>query len=162
MSSATDRSSPDRALVSSTARSPRYVGDQFRGSACTGPSQPVPVRYRDPARGRHAVDRRRLARVLDYVEADLEADLTVDRLASMACLSQFHFARAFEAAIGQSPHRYVSGRRLERAKALLATVDRTLVDIALALNFSCQANFNRAFRQATGQTPGEYRRNLSV
>jgi AraC family transcriptional regulator len=113
------------------------------------------------AAGRKALDPRRLTRVLDYIEAHLESDLTIDRLASVACLSQFHFARAFKAAIGQSPHRYISGRRLERAKALLRG-DRPLVDIALALNFSCQANFTRAFRQVTGQTPGQYRRGFSA
>jgi AraC family transcriptional regulator len=59
-----------------------------------------------------------------------------------------------------SPHRYVSAKRLERAKALLIHGDQLLVDIALALNFSCQANFTRAFRQATGQTPGQYRQTL--
>ena len=123
-----------------------------------GPSAPQVTR---PA-GRNALDRRRLARVLDHIEANLEGDLTIDRLASIACLSQFHFARAFKAAIGQSPHRYVSRKRLERAKALLTADDRSLVDIALTLNFSCQANFTRAFRQATGQTPGQYRRNLSA
>jgi AraC family transcriptional regulator len=104
------------------------------------------------------LDRRRLGRVLDYVEANLEGDLTLDHLASIACLSRFHFARAFKTAIGQSPHQYVSAERLERAKALLMRDDRSLVDIALALNFSCQANFSRAFRQVTGQTPGQYRR----
>jgi AraC family transcriptional regulator len=103
-------------------------------------------------------DRRRLSRVLDYIDANLEGDLTIDRLASIACLSRFHFARAFKTAVGQSPHRYVSAKRLERAKALLIRGDQSLVDIALALNFSCQANFTRAFRQVTGQTPGEYRR----
>jgi AraC family transcriptional regulator len=109
-----------------------------------------------------ALDRRRLARVLDYIEANLEGDLTIDRLASIACLSQFHFARAFKAAVGLSPHRHVSDMRLERAKALLAAGDRPLVDIALALNFSCQANFTRAFRQVTGRTPGQYRRDISA
>lgn len=109
-----------------------------------------------------ALDRRRLARVLDYIEANLEGDLAIDRLASIACLSQFHFARAFKAAVGLSPHRHVSDMRLKRAKALLAADDRPLVDIALALNFSCQANFTRAFRQATGRTPGQYRRDASV
>jgi hypothetical protein len=44
------------------------------------------------------------------------------------------------------------------SKALLVRGDQSLVDIALALNFSCQANFTRAFRQVTGQTPGQYRR----
>jgi AraC family transcriptional regulator len=106
------------------------------------------------------LDRRRLARVLDYIEANLEGDLTVARLASVACLSQFHFARAFKAAVGQSPHRHVGARRLERAKELLGDADRALVDIALALRFSCQANFTRAFRRATGQTPAQYRRSL--
>jgi AraC family transcriptional regulator len=106
------------------------------------------------------LDRRRLSRVLDYIEANLEGDLTVDHLASIACLSRFHFARAFKAGIGRAPHQYVSAKRLERAKGLLMRSDQSLVDIALALNFSCQANFTRAFRQVTGQTPGQYRRSF--
>ena len=110
---------------------------------------------------RGGLDRARLGRVLDHIEANLEGDLTIGQLASVACLSRFHFARAFKAAIGRSPHRYVSERRLEHAKALLARDDRSLIDIALALNFSCQANFTRAFAQATGQTPGRYRRSFS-
>jgi AraC family transcriptional regulator len=108
------------------------------------------------------LDRRRLSRVLDYIEANLEGDLTLDHLASIACLSRFHFARAFKAAIGQSPHQYVSAKRLERSKALLIRGDQPLVDIALALTFSCQANFTRAFRQMTGLTPGQYRRNFRL
>jgi AraC family transcriptional regulator len=109
---------------------------------------------------REGLDPRRLARVLDFIEANLEGDLTVSRLASVACLSQFHFARAFKAAVGQPPHRHVSARRLQRAKELLSEADRALADIALTLRFSCQANFTRAFRQATGQTPAQYRRRL--
>lgn len=114
-----------------------------------------------PAR-RHTwggLDQRRLIRVLDHIEANLEGDLTIDRMASIACLSRYHFARAFKQAVGQSPHRYVSSKRLERAKALLIQGDRSLVDIALALNFSCQANFTRAFKQVTGQTPAKFRHN---
>ena len=113
-----------------------------------------------PRPGREGLDRGRLRRVLDYIEANLEGDLALGHLASVACLSRFHFARAFKAAVGRSPHRYVSARRLEHAKALLARDDRPLVDIALALNFSCQANFTRAFAQATGQTPARYRRSF--
>jgi AraC family transcriptional regulator len=103
------------------------------------------------------LDRRRLSRVLDYIEANLEGDLSVDDLAGIARLSKFHFARAFKASIRQSPHRYVSAKRLERAKALLIREDQSLVEIALALNFSSQAAFTRAFRQVTGLTPGQYR-----
>ena len=108
-----------------------------------------------PVRG--GLDRRRLLRVLDYIEANLEDDLTLEGMASIACLSLYHFARCFKQAVGQSPHRYVSARRLEHAKALLIQGDRPLVDIALALRFSSQANFTRAFSQTTGLAPGRFR-----
>ncbi|WP_076859611.1 helix-turn-helix domain-containing protein [Bradyrhizobium mercantei] len=104
------------------------------------------------------LDRSRFARVLAYVESNLEGDISLDRLASIACLSRFHFARAFKQSVGQSPHRYVNARRLGRAKALLIEADRPLVDIAFALGFSSQANFARAFKQATGLAPGQFRR----
>lgn len=114
---------------------------------------------RYPRRSVGGLDQRRLSRVLGHVESHLEGNLTIDHLSSVACLSRYHFARAFKQAMGQSPHSYVSGRRLAHAKALLAQGDRSLVQIALALRFSCQANFTRAFRQATGQTPGQFRNN---
>jgi AraC family transcriptional regulator len=105
------------------------------------------------------LDRRRLTRVREYIEANLEGgNLTIARLAKVASLSQFHFARAFKAAVGKFPHQYVSGHRVERAKVLLRRGDQSLLDIAVALNFSSQANFTRAFRQGTGMTPGQYRR----
>jgi AraC family transcriptional regulator len=114
--------------------------------------------FRRPTK--QGLDRRRLFRILDYIEANLEGDLTIDRMASIACLSRYHFARVFKEAVGQSPHRYVSAKRLERAKALLMQGDRSLADIGLALSFSCQANFTRAFKQATGRTPSQYRNKL--
>jgi len=107
----------------------------------------------------HGLDRRRLAGVREYIDANLEGgNLTIARLAKVASLSQFHFARAFKAAVGKSPHQYVSGHRLEHAKVLLRRGDQSLLDIAVALNFSSQANFTRAFRKGTGMTPGQYRR----
>jgi AraC family transcriptional regulator len=108
------------------------------------------------------LDRRRLTRVREYIDANLEGEnLTVARLAKVASLSQFHFARAFKAAVGKSPHHYVSEHRLERAKVLLRRGDQSLLDIAVALNFSSQANFTRAFRKGTGVTPGQYRRGFT-
>ena len=112
-------------------------------------------------RPHHGLDRRRLIRVREYIAANLEGgDLTIARLAKVAALSQFHFARAFKAAVGNAPHQYVSAHRLERAKELLTRGDQSLLDIAVALNFSSQANFTRAFRNGTGMTPGQYRRGL--
>jgi AraC family transcriptional regulator len=100
---------------------------------------------------------RKLQQVLDFIEAHIEDDITVEQLASLACLSQSHFAREFKAATGQSPYRHVTERRLVHAKALLSESHRSLVDIAYACGFSSQGNFGRAFRDATGDTPGRYR-----
>jgi AraC family transcriptional regulator len=108
------------------------------------------------------LDRRRLSRVLDHIEANLEGKLSIDSMSAIACLSRYHFSRTFKKAVGQSPHQYVSGRRLERAKALLLNEDRSLVDIALALSFSSQANFTRAFTKAMGQAPGHFRERNSI
>jgi AraC family transcriptional regulator len=100
--------------------------------------------------------------VVDYIQAHLGSDLSIGSVARVACLSPFHFARAFKAATGQSPHQYVSAQRIEHAKALLIREDWSLTRVALSLNFSCHANFNRAFRRATGTTPGEYRRSVRI
>jgi AraC family transcriptional regulator len=113
------------------------------------------------AAARSGLDARRLLRVLEAVEAGLEEDLSIASLASVACLSPFHFARAFKTSMGMSPHQYVSARRLNRAKALVMAGATPLSQIAASLGFSSQANFNRAFKTATGTTPTAYRRALT-
>jgi AraC-like DNA-binding protein len=106
------------------------------------------------------LDNRRLRRVLDYVEGHLADDIAVTELANLACLSVFHFTRAFSAATGIPPHRYVTQRRLERAKEMIAAESRSIAETAFMSRFSSQASFTRAFRRATGMTPAVYRRSL--
>jgi AraC family transcriptional regulator len=101
-----------------------------------------------------------LRRVLAYVEEHLAEEIAVADLANVACLSIFHFTRAFAATMGVPPHRYVSQRRLKNAKAMIATGRASLGEIALDSRFSSQSSFTRAFRRATGVTPAEYRRTL--
>jgi AraC family transcriptional regulator len=109
---------------------------------------------------RHRLDDRRLRCVLTYIQEHLAEDISVADLADVACLSTFHFTRAFAAAMGVPPHRYVGQRRLESAKAMIATGSASLAEIALDCQFSSQSSFTRAFRRATGMTPAEYRRTL--
>jgi AraC family transcriptional regulator len=113
-------------------------------------------RWRTPARA-PSLDRHRLARVLEFIEAHLADDISLDDMAGEACLSPFHFARLFRAAMGVPPHSYVSARRIEAAKAKLATDKATLAQIALEAGFASQASFTRAFGKATSMTPGQYR-----
>lgn len=109
------------------------------------------------ARGCHGLNARRLKRVLEYVDMHLIDDVTVGDLAKVACLSVFHFSRAFAASMGVPPHRYVSQRRLDYAKAMIVTGRTPLDKIASDTRFASQSSFTRAFRRATGMTPGEYR-----
>jgi len=102
-----------------------------------------------PVESRHRLDDRRLKRVLEYIEEHLSDDIAVADLANVACLSIFHFTRAFSASVGAPPHRYVSQRRLESAKAMIASGRVSLGEAAFACRFSSQSSFTRAFRRAT-------------
>jgi AraC family transcriptional regulator len=115
---------------------------------------PLDIAARSSSAGK--LDPRRLSRVLEYIHAHLGDALDVCGMASAANLSRFHFARAFKASTGQTPYHYVSAKRLAHAKVLLAQ-NQPIAEIALALNFSSQVNFTRAFRREFGITPGRYR-----
>ena len=106
----------------------------------------------------HALDQIRLRRVLDYIADNISEDITLEKLAAVAEYSAFHFARKFAVAMGISPGRYVSQRRLENAMMELTASKMSLVEIALNAQFSSQASFTRAFHRATGTTPNKYRR----
>ena len=109
---------------------------------------------------RHALDELRVSRVIDYMAQHLDAEIGIDDLAAVACLSPFHFIRMFRRRTGMPPARYLGRMRLERAKTLLAEGESSLAEIAAACRFSSQANFTRAFHRATGSTPGVYRRSF--
>ena len=79
---------------------------------------------------RGALDPKRLQRVKDLIETHPSEDLTIETLAKEACLSPFHFARAFKAATGTAPHRYVTERRIEKAKFWISEERRPLAEIA--------------------------------
>jgi AraC family transcriptional regulator len=111
-----------------------------------------------PAFAKGLLDRHRLDRVLQFIEANLDGDITVADLADAACCSLYHFVRAFHQATGRPPHAYISERRLDRAKHLLAYSEEPLVEISLLCRFSGQTNFTKAFKRAVGVSPGRYRR----
>ena len=103
------------------------------------------------------LDARRVARVVEFIRGNLDAELTVTQMASVACMSAAHFARSFRLATGFPPHEFVSHQRLALAKMRLLGEDSQIGEIALAAGFSSQANFTRAFRKAVGLTPAQFR-----
>jgi AraC family transcriptional regulator len=103
------------------------------------------------------LDRRRLARVIDFIEDNLGREISLEQLAAVACLSPFHFVRSFRAAMGRTPHRFLMDRRIARAQALLHVADLPLSQVAEICGFASQAHFTSAFKRVTGTTPGAYR-----
>lgn len=108
-------------------------------------------------RAREALSRRALSRVCERIEESLESGVSLEALAAEAGTSRFHFARAFREETGVPPHRYLTLRRIERAKELLLRTDLSLVDVALACGFGNQSHFTLRFREAVGVTPRRFR-----
>ena len=103
---------------------------------------------------------RRVAHVVDYVEANLDRDLSLGALAQAAAMSPFHFARSFKKMTGVSPHNYVLTRRVRHAQALLKTTQQGIADVAASCGFSNQAHLTNTFKSLLGVTPGAYRRSV--
>lgn len=100
----------------------------------------------------------RLARVVDFIDSQLEHPIHLGDLAGIAGLSPFHFSRVFKLATGETPYHFVGSRRLDRARSLLLTSELPLAELALACGFASQSHFTAAFTKATGMPPGRYRR----
>ena len=110
-----------------------------------------------PVRGGLGASRRR--RVADFIEAHLEEDIGLAALAAEAGLSRHHFGKAFKTTFGKPPRRYITERRIRKAREMLLSDRASITDIALALGFSSHSHFTDVFRKMTGTTPSLFRGN---
>src|SRR5947207_6860291 len=83
--------------------------------------------------------------------------LDVRAVAAVAHISEAHFIRTFRAVFGETPHRYLQRRRVERSMFLLRETDRSVTDICFDVGFSSRGTFSRTFREIVGETPSDYR-----
>jgi AraC-like DNA-binding protein len=102
---------------------------------------------------------RRLLRARDTMDRTYAQPLDVPMLARIAHVSEAHFIRTFRATFGETPHRYLQRRRVERAMFLLRESDRSVTEICVDVGFTSLGTFSRTFRQVVGESPTEYRRN---
>ena len=98
-----------------------------------------------------------LKRVQEYVAANLSRDIALPDLATIACMSIGHFLRAFRAASGITPHRYVIEQRLHRASSLLRTTTLPVSRIATECGFKTPSHLSSRFRSCMGASPSQYR-----
>lgn len=100
--------------------------------------------------------------VIDFIDANLDADLSLDRLSEMASFSPFHFHRIFVEITGETPNALINRKRIEKiAGKLLVGTDESLNDLAYRYGFSCGNSFSRAFKKYYKLAPSEYKAEFS-
>ena len=100
---------------------------------------------------------RRLLRARDAMDRSYADALDIEALAASVHLSRAHFIRSFRETFGETPHRYLQRRRLERAMTLLRETDRPVTEICLDVGFSSLGTFSRTFNEIVGISPRAYR-----
>jgi AraC-like DNA-binding protein len=101
---------------------------------------------------------RRLLRARDAMDRTYAQPLDIPALARVSHVSQAHFIRSFKGAFGETPHRYLQRRRVERAMYLLRGSDLDVTDICLDAGFNSLGTFSRTFRDIVGESPTDYRK----
>src|SRR5919108_3002015 len=100
---------------------------------------------------------RRLLRARDAMDRAYAEPLDVRAFAAVAHVSPAHFIRCFRAVFGETPHRYLQRRRVERSMFLLRETERSVTDVCFDVGFTSLGTFSRTFRRIVGETPSAYR-----
>ena len=100
---------------------------------------------------------RRMLRARDAIDRAYAQPLDIPSLASVASVSEAHFIRTFRATFGETPHRYLQRRRVERAMFLLRETHSSITDVCLDVGFGSLGTFSRTFNEIVGVTPSDYR-----
>src|SRR5262245_50340890 len=98
-----------------------------------------------------------MLRARDAMDRDYAKALDIPTLAAIACVSEAHFIRTFRAVYGETPHRYLQRRRVERAMFLLRETDRSVTEICFDVGFRSLGSFTRTFTELVGESPSRYR-----
>jgi transcriptional regulator GlxA family with amidase domain len=99
-----------------------------------------------------------MLRARDAMDRAYAEPLDVPALARLAHVSEAHFSRTFRATFGETPHRYLQRRRVERAMFLLRSTGRSVTDVCMDVGFSSLGTFSRTFSEIVGESPSTYRR----
>ncbi|MCY6489798.1 AraC family transcriptional regulator [Leptolyngbya sp. GGD] len=104
------------------------------------------------------LSKQRLSQAIEYIQAHLGEDISLNEIASELGMSQYYFCHLFKRSTGISPHQFLIHQRVERARLLLKQPERTVLSVALECGFANQSHFARCFRQCTGVNPNQFRK----
>jgi AraC-like DNA-binding protein len=102
----------------------------------------------------------RLDRSREFLASSLDRRIDLAAAARAACLSPFHYHRMFVRAFGETPHEFLTRRRIERAKQLLAREECAVTEVCFAVGYESLGSFSTLFHSAVGRSPSDYRRGL--
>jgi AraC-like DNA-binding protein len=105
---------------------------------------------------------RRMLRARDAIDSAYSHPLDISELARVASVSEAHFIRTFRATFGETPHRYLQRRRVERAMFMLRETGKSVTNICLDAGFTSLGTFSRTFHDILGMTPTDYRTRTDV
>jgi AraC-like DNA-binding protein len=103
---------------------------------------------------------RRLVRARRLIDTSFDNPLTLDAISSEACFSRYHFIRLFKRVFNKTPHQYLTEKRIERAKELLALSQLSVTDVCFEVGFQSLGSFSTLFHKRVGASPIIYRSNL--
>jgi AraC-like DNA-binding protein len=103
---------------------------------------------------------RRLCRARDLLAAQYQSQVLLEAAAREACLSPFHFHRLFRATFGETPHDFLTRRRMDHARRLLAAGEMTVTEVCMEIGYSSLGSFSAKFQALAGRTPTEYQRTV--
>lgn len=103
---------------------------------------------------------RRLCRARDLLAAEYQSQILLSAAAREACLSPFHFHRLFRSTFGETPHDFLTRRRMDRARHLLASGEMTVTEVCFEVGYSSLGSFSSKFQSLIGRTPTAYQREV--
>jgi transcriptional regulator GlxA family with amidase domain len=98
-----------------------------------------------------------LRRARDLADRQYAEPLDLEALAGAASVSKYHFSRCFAETYGETPMRYLTRRRIERAQDLLRSANLTITEVCMLVGFSSLGSFSSRFRELVGESPRQYR-----
>ena len=103
---------------------------------------------------------RRLTKAKDYIESNFDEEVTLEVLANVSCMNQFHFLRKFKELFGETPYQYLTIVRLDQAMNMLKKKKQTITDVCFAVGFKDLSSFSKLFKRTFNVSPDEFRQTL--
>jgi len=149
-------------LLAEECQEPSSGGRLYGESLTTALTATLFTRRNTQVQRTSGLARWQLRRAMEYLEAHMTQDISLEEMAKLVGLSQSQFARSFKTSTGMPPYKWSLNARIKRAQELLLRCREPIAFIALQTGFADQSHFTRTFRRATGATPKDWQRSRKL